>query len=210
MAFSRLSLLSKKKSLKLNFDNVKQFRQNRFDEGQQMTETIGVVKIHDNLYLGICAEEVRNKLTEHPPKKMFDRVACLSMLDQEYSRPPDSLDYHFVGEVPQQDLERNLPHITLDYNSEKLGDGEDSSKDFERQLPKLLDILDSYIVEGERVLVLINCFAGIIRACAMGMAFLMKNLNISADESLRKIRSVRSCVDPRQSFIDVLENYFTK
>ena len=44
----------------------------------------------------------------------------------------------------------------------------------------------------------------------MGMAFMMNKMNVSADESLIKIRGVRSYVDPRKSLVDVLENYFAK
>ena len=221
MAFSNLSVFSNDKCVRVDFDNLEAFKENGFDEAQQMIETAGILKLNENLYLGICAEDVRDVFTRHPPKNMFDKVACFSTLDKAQTnrdpflsrfscRRPVHESYHLIGEVPQQDLERDLPSITLDHNPEILGDGEHCFVDFHMQLPKLLEILDSYIVEGQRVLILINCYAGVFRSPALAMGFLMKQLNISADESRRKIMNVRACADPRETFINVLKKYFAE
>ena len=208
MAFSCVSVLPKDMYMWQSFDDIKQLGDNCLFDLKQINETIGIVKINSDLYLGICAEDVRNSFIQRTPMNMFDRVACLSMLDKEYCPKQDPFPYLLIGEVPQQNLKTDFPEITVDHNSEYLGDVDDSCLDFERQLPKLLEMLDSYIVEGKRVLILINCFAGIYRSPAMGMGFLMSTMNISAEESLRKIRNVRSVVDPRERFINVLKNHF--
>ena len=167
-----------------------------------------MVKISEDLFLGICSEQVRNKFLKNPPKNMFDRVVCLSMLDKEYDKQPEDFDYHLVGDVPKQKLERNFPEIILNYNREKLGDDDNSFDDFRKQLPQLLEILEPYIVfQEKRILIMINCLAGIKRSAAMCMAVLMKTMKINADESLGKISSVRSVVNPPKTFVCVLKNY---
>lgn len=177
-----------------------------FDDVTQITEHIGVTKINDNLFLGICGEEARMKFTDNIPNGMFDTVACLSVLDGDLTYCYDGLECRLIGDVPVPDDRIKKTDILIRYNDKILGDGEDSSDDFKKQLPKLLDILDQYkkLSESGRVLILINCYAGIRRASAVAMAFLMKTMNISTDESLKRIRTVRPIACPPESFIDVL------
>ena len=206
MSLSRLSKLSRRKSFKLELDKARQYKDGHADGVKQINQQIGMVKINDNLYLGICAEHVRKMFIGCLPENMFDVVACLSMLEKDYTQPSKCSDYHLVGEIPTRDDKIKETKVFLRYNYDILGDDANSAQDFENQLPHLLEILDSYVELSRdgRVLILINCLAGMKRACAMSMALLMKTMKISADESLKKLRDVRSVVDPPQAFVDVL------
>ena len=199
--------IKNKKDLTVKIDSHISYR----DEFTQIDREIGMMKINDSLYLGICSESARKKFILHIPPGLFDTVACLSMLTKDnITWSPQTNDYDIVGDIPSPDKKITKTDVIMKYNEETLLDYSESWVDFQRQLPRLLDITDSYVALSTRgrVLVLINCAAGIRRACAMGMALLMKTCHIDAEDSFKKIREVRPAVDPPYSFICVLSQYF--
>ncbi|KAJ3067308.1 dual specificity phosphatase 12 [Podochytrium sp. JEL0797] len=60
---------------------------------------------------------------------------------------------------------------------------------------------------SQKANVLVHCMAGVSRAPTFVAAYLMRSLNIGAEEAVASIRTKRDCVDPNEGFISQLEIY---
>ena len=49
--------------------------------------------------------------------------------------------------------------------------------------------------------VLVHCYAGVSRSASLVLAFLMKHHKLSLKDAFRKVKSVRTQIDPNEGFI---------
>jgi protein-tyrosine phosphatase len=68
---------------------------------------------------------------------------------------------------------------------------------------RVIDIIDSYLQNGQKVLV--NCFAGVSRSSTIVIAYLMYRYNLLLEEAFQFVKSKRIIIQPNPGFISQLK-----
>lgn len=108
-----------------------------------------------------------------------------------------------AAEIPN--FFENSKEITIEYLHIKLLDMISESIVESGLLDKCIKFIEESVSKGGHVLV--HCQAGMSRSGAVVIAYIMKHSNLSYQEALVRVRSVRQCVCPNIGFVRQLETW---
>lgn len=108
-----------------------------------------------------------------------------------------------ASEIPN--FFENSKEITIEYLHVTLLDSPQESIVETGLLDKCIKFMENSVLNGGRVLV--HCQAGMSRSGAVAVAYVMKHSNLTYQEALNRVRSIRQCVCPNIGFAKQLETW---
>lgn len=99
----------------------------------------------------------------------------------------------------------NSKEITIEYLHVQLLDSSQESIVETGLLDRCIKFMEDSVLKGGHVLV--HCQAGMSRSGAVAVAYVMKHSNLSYQEALNRVRSIRQCVCPNIGFAKQLETW---
>lgn len=173
------------------------------------------------------AQRIMDQVATQPRKleRLVQRVRLMIALQQAKTDPTPAmlLDYLYIGSVGAAMHKATLKslgitHVLIvaeklpavfptEFTYKTLNLPDTVEADLLGILPEALAFIHQ--VNSENGKVLVHCFAGKSRSCAVCMAYLMQTQGMRVEEALEYIRSRRAVVQPNLGFMTQLHRFET-